>query len=224
MKYKGSKARFADEITDILRQIRVDGQWFIDVFCGACSIVEQMQYRRIANDLNTSIYALMVAIQIGWEPPSSVTYQDYIRVKEFPAPDYVKGFIGFGCTWGGKYFAGFASDGKSVRDYPDESRRSLLKQKDKLQRVVFCNLDYRSVFLPPKSLIYCDPPYENTSDYGSDFNHDIFWNWCERMHDQGHTVIVSEYQAPAGWKCIWSQDTVNNLNNESVIEKLWRPM
>ena len=66
MKYRGSKFRFADEITDILRTARTEGQWFIDLFCGACSIVERMQHRRIANDLNTSIYALMQAIQIGW--------------------------------------------------------------------------------------------------------------------------------------------------------------
>lgn len=222
MKYKGSKARFADEITDILRQLRVDGQWFVDLFCGACSITEQMQYRRIANDLNTSIYALMVAIQIGWIPPNNVTYKDYIRIKEFPSSAYLKGFFGFGCTWGGKYFDGFASDGKGKRDYADESKRSLLKQRPKLQHVVFCNLDYRSVFLPPKSLIYCDPPYKDTSDYGSDFNHDIFWDWCNKLHDAGHTVVISEYHAPPEWKCIWSQVAVNNLNNKSVIEKLWR--
>ena len=222
MKYKGSKTRFADEITDILRSIRVDQQWFIDLFCGACSITEQMEYKRIANDLHPHVYALMVAIQIGWEPPDDVTYQDYIRVKEFPAPDYLKGFMGFGCTWGGKYFAGFANDGEDIRNYPDESKRSLLKQRKNLQRVVFCNLDYRTVFLPSKSLIYCDPPYEDTSDYDSNFNHETFWQWCKDRTLEGHTVFVSEYQAPSDWTCVWSTNTVNNLNNKSTIEKLWR--
>lgn len=222
MRYKGSKARFADEITDILRSIRVDGQWFVDLFCGACSIIEQMQYKRIANDLNTSIYALMAAIQIGWEPPDNVSYQDYIRVKEFPASDYLKGFMGFGCTWGGKYFCGFASDNDGLRDYADESKRSLLKQRKNLQRIVFCNLDYRTVMLPLQSLIYCDPPYQDTSDYESNFDYDIFWQWCKDKTLDGHTVIVSEYQAPNNWKCIWQSLTINNLNKQSSIEKLWR--
>lgn len=222
MKYKGSKARFAATITEILRHERKKGQWFVDLFCGACSIVELMQHKRIANDLSTSIYGLMTAIQIGWEPPEIVTFQEYIKAKEFPTPDYLKGFIGFGCTWGGKYFDGFARDPAGLRNYADESRRSLLLQKDKLQRVVFTNLDYRAVFLPPQSLIYCDPPYMDTSDYGGNFDHNVFWKWCGKKVDEGHTVFVSEYQAPANWDCVWSTDTVNNLNNETVIEKLWR--
>lgn len=222
MKYKGSKARFADEITNILRSIRVEGQWFVDLFCGACSIVERMQHKRIANDLNPYIYALMQAIQIGWIPPSDVSFQDYIRIKEFPASDYIKGFVGFSCSWGGKFFDGYAKDSDGIRNYADESKRSLLLQRDKLQRIVFCNLDYQSVFLPPQSLIYCDPPYEDTSDYETNFNHKVFWNWCNEMNDKGHIVLVSEYQAPDDWKCIWSQITVNNLNNKLVIEKLWR--
>lgn len=222
MKYKGSKARFSDEITTILRQERKKGQWFVDLFCGACSIVELMQHRRIANDLSTSIYGLMTAIQIGWEPPEVVTFLEYTRVKEFPAPSYLKGFIGFGCTWCGKYFDGYARDSAGLRNYADESRRSLLNQRDKLQRVVFTNLDYRSVFLPPQSLIYCDPPYIDTSDYGGNFDHDTFWEWCTKQKEEGHKVFVSEYQAPAGWDCCWSAPAVNNLNNAETIEKLWR--
>lgn len=221
MKYKGSKSRFADEITTILRAERKTGQWFVDMFCGACSIVERMQNKRIANDLSTNIYALMTAIQIGWIPPAIVTYQEYIHAKEFPTPAYLKGFIGFGCTWGGKYFDGYASDGKGIRNYADESRRSLLAQRDKLSRIIFTNLDYRAVFLPPKSLIYCDPPYKDTSDYGGNFDHNVFWAWCDQKVKEGHTVFVSEYQAPVGWKCVWSKDTVNNLNNAATIEKLW---
>lgn len=36
------------------------------------------------------------------------------------------------------------------------------------------------------------------------FDHDKFWQWGRDMSIVGHTVFVSEYNAPADFECVWS--------------------
>lgn len=44
------------------------------------------------------------------------------------------------------------------------------------------------------SVIYCDPPYEDTTEYMVDgFNHDEFWQW---FRETPYSVYVSSYKAP----------------------------
>lgn len=44
------------------------------------------------------------------------------------------------------------------------------------------------------SVIYCDPPYENTAEYMIDgFDHDKFWQW---FRETPYSVYVSGYEAP----------------------------
>ena len=43
------------------------------------------------------------------------------------------------------------------------------------------------------SVIYCDPPYVNTKGYRNNFDHKVFYSWCEQ---QKQLVIISEYEMP----------------------------
>ena len=60
-------------------------------------------------------------------------------------------------------------------------------------------------------MIYCDPPYQDTKKYESDFDHDKFWNWVRKMSKKGHYVYVSEYSAPSDFECIWSMDKADGM-------------
>lgn len=46
-----------------------------------------------------------------------------------------------------------------------------------------------------KSVIYCDPPYEDTKQYqfGKEFNYTEFWDWFRKCP---YPVYVSSYKAP----------------------------
>jgi len=50
MKYMGSKARLVNEILPIILKDRKPNQWFIDLFCGGCSISQEVDGKVIAND------------------------------------------------------------------------------------------------------------------------------------------------------------------------------
>lgn len=54
--------------------------------------------------------------------------------------------------------------------------------------------DYRNVKIQPDSLIYCDIPYKNTSEYSDGgFDYESFYDWAEM---QTEPVIISEYAMP----------------------------
>ena len=61
-------------------------------------------------------------------------------------------------------------------------------------------------------VVYCDPPYKNTKDYGIKFDSDAFWEWA-RTRD--YPVYVSEYQAPEDFVSNWSKEKRSILNDKS---------
>jgi DNA adenine methylase len=55
----------------------------------------------------------------------------------------------------------------------------------------FYNKSYDEVKIKPNSIIYCDPPYIGTAEYDDPFDHQAFYDWCDR---QESPVFVSEYE------------------------------
>ena len=64
-------------------------------------------------------------------------------------------------------------------------------------------------------VVYCDPPYKNTDDYGTQFDTDAFWEWA-RTRD--YPVYVSEYQAPEDFVSIWSKEKRSLLNDKGLTK------
>ena len=70
-----------------------------------------------------------------------------------------------------------------------------LQSLQSLERLQKFRGDYRSVKIQPDSLIYCDIPYKNTTEYSdSGFDYESFYDWAEM---QSEPVIISEYAMPA---------------------------
>ena len=87
-----------------------------------------------------------------------------------------------------------------------------LESLHSLERLTISKADYKDIFVSePTTVIYCDPPYINTSGYEdaireSGFNHAEFYDWCEA---QKGLVVLSEYTAPADrFTCVWSKEKI----------------
>ena len=97
-----------------------------------------------------------------------------------------------------------------------------LQNLESLERLQ--NLDYRRVRIKNNSVIYCDPPYKNTSKYTIDFNHNDFYSWCNK---QKQLVIISEYQMPENFICIAQKEKISlkskDDNTTKKTEKLFVP-
>lgn len=219
MRFMGSKARIAKYILPIILKNRKKNQYYVEPFMGGCNIIDKVDGKRIGNDLNKYIVALYKALQCGWIPPDFISEEFYNDIKNNlnNYDNHLIGFVGFGCSFGGKFFGGYArggfnSDG-SPRMYSRESKNNLIKQSKLLKDVDFYNYNYCELKIPDNSIIYCDIPYKNTTKYNKidDFNYDKFYNWCIKMKDIGHEIFVSEYDMPDYFKCVWEMDINNSI-------------
>ena len=223
MKYMGSKARFAKEILSIVLKDRKENQWYVEPFAGGMNMVCNVDGNRIANDIHPFLIALFESVVYeDWKPIKlSKPFYDSIKNCKDTFKPYLVGWAGFGCSYSGKYFGGYAGETKTkigtVRDYQQESINNLLKQAEKLKGVHFSCLPYSEMVIPENSIIYCDPPYENTTKYSNDFNHAEFWQWCRDMTLKGHAVYVSEYNAPDDFLCVWEKEAKSSLSANGKI-------
>ena len=72
-------------------------------------------------------------------------------------------------------------------------------------------------------MIYCDPPYENTTGFKDKFDHKKYWDWVRKV-SINNFVLCSEYQAPDDFIEIWSGEvkiTLDNASRSKSIEKLF---
>lgn len=85
--------------------------------------------------------------------------------------------------------------------------------------------DYRNVEILPDSVIYADIPYKSTCGYGMDFDHEAFYDWCEK---QAALVLISEYWMPEDrFVCIAEFPRTSTFsatnNSKKEIEKVFVP-
>lgn len=116
----------------------------------------------------------------------------------------MKAFAGFGCSFGGKWFGGYARSkdpaGRSVRGYATQARNVVLEQVRAItsRGCAIERVDFLAVEpAPTGAVLYLDPPYSDTTGYGATgvFDHARFYArvaaWS-RYTD----VFVSEYAMP----------------------------
>lgn len=230
----GSKARIAKDIVPIILENRKENQYYIEPFAGGMNTIDKVNGLRIANDINTYLISMWAAlVNDGWKP-TKISKDYYATIKQYKSiyPKYVVGWVGFNCSYSGKFFGGFAGDTLTkigtIRDYQTEAIKNVLKQVDKLKGVRFTNLSYEKIILPKNSIIYCDIPYKDTTKYNSDFKHAEFYKWALLKAKEGHSVFISEYNMPKDFTCVWSKEVASSLSangkiggNKISVEKLF---
>ena len=224
MQYMGSKNRIAKHLLPIMLENRNDRTW-IEPFVGGANMIDKVDGKRIGSDTHKHLIALHKSLQNGWTPPIEVSKEMYYEVKnnQDNYTDELIGFVGFLCSFGGKWWGGYAANSNGD-NYADRGSRVLTKQAEKLKGIIFKNQSYQDLEIPANSLIYCDPPYEGTTGYKDKFNHLEFWKWCRQKTKEGHQVFISEYNAPADFKCVKEieyKTILNKNNNYKRIEKLF---
>ena len=228
MQYMGGKSRISKQIAEILNLAIDKDTQFVSLFCGSCAIESKVQADvKILNDKHPYLIAMWQALQNGWTPPDVVTKEEYYHVKanmdENPA---LAGFVGFGCSFGGKWWGGYAKD-KRGDDYCGQAKRGLLKDFPGVQSATFTCLDYHDVEIPDGAVVYCDPPYANTTGYTvGQFDTNEFWDYMRQLSKRCD-VYISEESAPDDFECIWSKEKVRTLEkNDNVgrvkVEKLFK--
>lgn len=229
MKYIGSKARIAKEILPIILEGRTEDQYYVEPFIGGANTISKVDGDRIGGDSNKYLIALYKALQNGWQPFQGISKELYneIRDNKYKYEAHIVGYVGFAFSFGAKFFGGFVgtvNDRARKRDRLGEGYRNVLKTIDMVKDIDLHWCDYKYLQIPDNSIIYCDPPYKDVYNYGIDFSHYEFWEWCRYKAKKGHRVFISEYQAPADFTCVWEKEMKCYLAKDKVqynVEKLF---
>ena len=228
MRYQGGKSKIAADISSIINCYTMNVP-FVSLFCGSCAVeskIKGYQYM-ICNDKHKYLIAMLRGLLAGYDLPDSVTEEQYKYIRTHKDDDPVlAGFVGFGCSFGGKWFGGYAKSSDRT-NYTVQSKKSLLKDMASLQSAWFTNLDYRFVPIPQNAVVYADPPYQNTTNYQNEkFNTVEFWNYVRLIAQTRHIVFVSEQAAPDDFVSIWEKPFTrtidrNKCNQIKTTEKLF---
>jgi DNA adenine methylase len=224
MQYMGSKNRLAKHLLPVMLPYRKNSeQCWIEPFVGGANMIDKIAGDRLGNDNHPFLIALLQAVSQGYDPPSVVTKDEYYRVKSNPNdyPSEYVGFVGFLCSFGYKWWGGYAFN-KEGRNYAEKGRNALLKQAPNIKGVKFQCQNYLELIIPNNSIVYCDPPYQKSSGYHTDFDHQIFWDWCRSLVQNNNIVFVSEYSAPDDFVCTKEIVYETNLNKNSKSPRIER--
>ena len=237
MQYMGSKSRIAKYIVPILQNmIDTNGiKYYYEPFVGGANVIDKIKCEhKIGSDINKYLIALHKRVQCGkslYESVSRELYNDARDCFNNGTDKYSLeqlGCIGFLASYGCKWFGGYYNE-EGKRNYYQEAKNNLLKQAQSplYKDIQFVYARYYGIN-PVNSLVYCDPPYQNTEPYGinKNFDHNEFWEWV-RDKSWDNYVVVSELNAPSDFRCIWQYDLLqtvgknNNGNYNKHTEKLF---
>lgn len=121
MQYFGGKARISGQLSKFLNDYLEADQPFIDMFCGSCNVICKINKdrQRIANDKHQYLISMWESVSNGWLPEHKITKDYYIRIRSNKDENKaLTGFVGFGMSFGGKWFGGFTGEiSKNGQDY-----------------------------------------------------------------------------------------------------------
>ena len=131
MRYQGGKSRIAKQIAmEIERERESNSDTFVSLFCGTCSVESKLTgfKKKILNDKHKYLIDMLNGVKNGYELPEYISEEQYKYIKDHKDEDPIlTGFVGFGCSFGGKWFGGYGRDNKTGRNFALEAKKSLLK-------------------------------------------------------------------------------------------------
>lgn len=217
IRYFGGKSRISKEIAAFISsEAKISNGTFISLFCGSCAVETKVQgYDKIiCNDAHRYLIAMLRDAQSGRIFPGSVSEDDYREIRANPDEDPgLAGFVGFGCSYAGKWFGGYARN-KRGDNYAAQTKRALSRDEKGIKRLRFICGDYRSLRVNSGSVVYADPPYNGTTGYSTgSFDSGQFWDFARKLAESGSSVFISEESGPSWATAIWEKPLRRQSNN-----------
>ena len=226
MRYLGGKTRIAKWVADVVRShSRGRRTRYVEPFVGSlATFVEQAGHFDTLSgyDAHEDLVLAWNAVMRGDSFPAKITRQDYDNLRTC-APSPLRGVVGFGSSFGGKWFGGFVDfdkRGDPERTYlkvflESMERRARTIREAEGSCVIECR-DYTGVSIGERDVVYCDPPYRGKTGYASTrFNSDEFWRTTRAWAETGAVVLVSEEDAPPFAKLVAELRRVHNIRSAS---------
>ena len=241
MKYMGSKSRIAKYIVPIIQSCIDENNIteYYEPFVGGLNVIDKVRCPyRYGSDMNKYLIALFKHLQNGGKLLPEVTRELYSEVRanykqDGKYEDWYIGNIGFLASYNGRWFdGGYAQagyektkTGQRYRDYYKEAKANIESQIPYITDIILNTRDYKEIVPANMSMIYCDPPYENTKKFANaiNFNYNEFWDKV-REWSKNNFVLVSELSAPNDFICVWEKSvsrSIKSTDKSTATEKLF---
>lgn len=241
MRYQGSKRCMIKDLKRLIEANAINCKYYIEPFGGGMNSFAYISHpNKIAIDINPHVIAMWRGIQKHtFTIPEKVSEKEYYDMKVDCLSGGGKydsallGYVGNACSNGSGWWNGYAHfNHKKNEDHIAEARRGLLKHIEEFKGLYFAKFihgSYNQFDYPDNSFIYCDPPYASTKGYNKDgFDSLAFWDWCRDMVEKGHKVMISEYDAPCDFVCVWEKKRKDGMgtckeggNQKTKVEKVF---
>ena len=246
-RYHGGKHKNGKKIAQVLnaeidKHLTGENRYlgYCEPFHGMLGVYRHINYKPaliyLAGDTNKSVMLMWEKAQTGWIPSCDVlTKEEFKNLKYNGESTAEKGFIGCTQSFGGLYFHNHCVREQQKKALPGTAKRvSDIALNSVVSKVKFSYGDYTQFSDLKNFLIYCDPPYENSSGYRNDqsrgnnrydyFDNLAFWTWTKKMAEH-NTVFVSEYSTPKNVDyeiayAFHQLDNNHNIRNEKVFKIL----
>ena len=198
MQYHGGKSYMAKAlVTTILSDTNKRDFW-IEPFVGGGNVMEHAAPHfqvSIGMDAHPDLILMWNAAKSGIAPP--LMTENLYRELRHAKPSALRGYAGFGCSFGGKWFGGWAAE-RREHNYAAGSMRVIHRQGLVFRdcNTTFVRCSFGSTTPPPGSVVYCDPPYVNTTGYSDSLDYDFFYRTLRKWTAQGSVCYVSGYDIP----------------------------
>jgi DNA adenine methylase len=228
MQYVGGKARMARWLRKEIAPFAVAGATYLEPFLGGANsfrLLAPLFSNIYAGELNINAAVLWRAVADGWEPPLFLSREEYQLLRNQVDPSPLRSFAGFGCSFGGKWFGGYAVNARGY-DYVGASRRAIMSVAPVMRLADIRHCSYDDWCPSEGWVVYCDPPYAGVQGYGVSFDHGRFWGTVRHWSRLGALVFVSEYSAPSDFTVFAEKQRRRTLsaqdNTMLVTERLFK--
>jgi len=222
MAYLGGKAKSAEHILEVLNDPVFDSYDYIEPFCGYCHILRRVINKKsyTIGDNNNLLITLLKHAQATRGKHPVITQAEYTVLHKNPDKNPLRAaYAAFCYSYNGKFFGGYVNK-YGTREYPKERKRyyDQLHENKSFKDAIIKNADYSSYKNVKGKLIYCDPPYEGTTEYHTVFNSSKFWDVIRTLSKNNY-VFVSEYTAPPDFSCLTQKVKRNSIAGKGATRK-----
>ena len=226
MRYLGSKHTLSAELVPFIKkalEVFPMGK-YIEPFVGGANMIDKVNHHtRIGYDANPYLIALLKEAQaqseaLRYSGCISRDAHSYVKSNKEQFQQWYVGAMGLFPTRLNLWMAPYKQD-RPVQRF-SSAIKNLLKQN--LNQIKLVNCDYKNIPIGKGNVIYCDPPYKSFDYYKMPFNHDEFYDWV-RLASKNNIVLVSEYEMPGDFTCIWQKSVRPRINGRlgKKVEKLF---
>ena len=216
----GSKAKYASYIVPILQDAidKHEVNTYIECFVGGANIIDKIKCLiALLNQAATNFNGVLDHYSRELWDKGKAYVKDGVMPDDMSLAD-IGAIEFFGSYNSGGFPRGYIAPEKFFRD-----RDALKEQAPNLKGITFKAQQYYQ--LDPNThgaVIYLDPPYTGTKQYGykrqgSIINREVFWRWVRRISRTNY-VFVSEQMAPSDFDVIWEKKVNRTMSKKNKFE------